>query len=170
MLSSPTVNGALCSVLGHDYALHAHRALHRADRSEEQGFHKDGQEGHGPHRHHRPRWAMVMYYPAGCTLQEHKQSPPRAVVFRDVSERIACVFREMAPTALLPGGQYFAVDDGKWGEVAQTYGHSIGLSEFKLTGQSTLQFSVVSRRFLLPSSFNTGVNDVKSSRTHAIRR
>jgi hypothetical protein len=80
VLSSPTVNGALCSVLGHDYALHAHRALHRADRPEEQGFHKDGQEGHGPHRHHRPRWAMVMYYPAGCTL-------------------------EMAPTAILPGGQ-----------------------------------------------------------------
>ena len=61
MLASPTVNGALCSVLGHDYALHAHRALHRADRPEEQGFHKDGQEGHGPHRHHRPRWAMIMY-------------------------------------------------------------------------------------------------------------
>ncbi len=69
MLASPTVNGALCSVLGHDYALHAHRALHRADRPDEQGFHKDGQEGHGPHRHHRPRWAMVMYYPAGCTLE-----------------------------------------------------------------------------------------------------
>lgn len=69
VLASPTVNGALCSVLGHDYALHAHRALHRADRPNEQGFHKDGQEGHGPHRHHRPRWAMVMYYPAGCTLE-----------------------------------------------------------------------------------------------------
>jgi hypothetical protein len=71
VLASPTVNGALCSVLGHDYALHAHRALHRADRPEEQGFHKDGQEGHGPHRHHRPRWAMIMYVrlPKQITLQ-----------------------------------------------------------------------------------------------------
>jgi hypothetical protein len=39
----------------------------------------------------------------------------------------------MAPTAILPGGQYFTVDDGKMGRVAETYGKSIGLSEFKLT-------------------------------------
>ena len=35
--------------------------------------------------------------------------------------------------AILPGGQYFSVDNSRWGQVAETYGHSIGLSEFKLT-------------------------------------
>ena len=33
VLATPTVRGALSSVLGPDYAFHAHRALHRADRS-----------------------------------------------------------------------------------------------------------------------------------------
>ena len=153
VLSSPTVNGALCSVLGHDYALHAHRALHRADRPEEQGFHKvrttsptapttatstpprrtlhqDGQEGHGPHRHHRPRWAMIMYYPAGCTLE---MAPTVNTSRPTCSARGLSLDRSIVLQAILPGGQYFSVDNSRWGQVAETYGHSIGLSEFKLT-------------------------------------
>lgn len=109
MLASPTVNGALCSVLGHDYALHAHRALHRADRPDEQGFHKDGQEGHGPHRHHRPRWAMVMYYPAGCTLEMavsrpyhrdawHREANMACVPLRDSQQQSCLVVSTLLST------------------------------------------------------------------------
>ena len=65
-------------------------------------------EGHGPVRHHRPRWAMIMYVPLGSSL-------------------------EMGPTCILPGGQYWSVDPDKGGEVAQSMGAALGLSEFKVT-------------------------------------
>ena len=59
VLATPTVRGALSSVLGPDYAFHAHRALHVSG-SNDQGFHKDTPEGGGPIKHMRPRWAMIM--------------------------------------------------------------------------------------------------------------
>ena len=33
------------------------------------GREQDGLEGHGPVRHHRPRWAMIMYVPLGSSLE-----------------------------------------------------------------------------------------------------
>jgi hypothetical protein len=107
MLATPTVRGALTSVLGPEYAMHAHRALHVSGNGD-QGFHKDTPEGGGPVKHMRPRWCMIMYYPAGSTL-------------------------EMGPTCILPGGQYFSTDPDKWGQVAESMGAALGLSEFKVT-------------------------------------
>ena len=94
VMRSPTVRGALQSVLGTDYVMHACRAFHNSDgRDSDQAFHKvsrlandavscipqrwltsggreqDGLEGHGPVRHHRPRWAMIMYVPLGSSLE-----------------------------------------------------------------------------------------------------
>ena len=39
----------------------------------------------------------------------------------------------MGPTCILPGGQYWSVDPDKGGEVAQSMGAALGLSEFKVT-------------------------------------
>jgi hypothetical protein len=55
VLRSPAVRGALTSVLGEDYALHAHRFMHVSTGESDQALHKDGLEGHGPMRFHRPR-------------------------------------------------------------------------------------------------------------------
>ena len=93
VMRSPTVRGALQSVLGTDYVMHACRAFHNSDgRKSDQSFHKDGLEGHGPVRHHRPRWAMIMYVPLGSSLQ-------------------------MGPTAILPGSQYLSSTGEDWAAV-----------------------------------------------------
>ena len=39
----------------------------------------------------------------------------------------------MGPTCILPGGQYFGVDQDKNQEVAESLGRAMGLSEFKVT-------------------------------------
>lgn len=57
----PTCRGALESVLGNKYVMHAHRHMHVTGMDSFQQFHKDGQSAHGPVRHHRFRWAMIMY-------------------------------------------------------------------------------------------------------------
>ena len=62
LFQGPTCVGALSSVLGPGYAMHAHRHMHVTGMNSFQQFHKDGQSGHGPVRHHRFRWAMIMYY------------------------------------------------------------------------------------------------------------
>ena len=54
----------------------------------------------------RPRWVMLLYYPAGCDL-------------------------EMGPTCLLPCGQYGSVDPEQWREVSKSMGSTLGLSEHK---------------------------------------
>ena len=78
VLDSPPVHGALQSLLGGDYYLHAHRFCHyRQPGSEAQRLHKDSWS----RRHHRTRWCMAFYYP------------------QDTSE-------EMGPTGVVPGSQY----------------------------------------------------------------
>ena len=74
---------------------------------------------------------MIMYYPAGCTLEMAPtvNTPPAHLH----SARGLSLDRSIVLQAILPGGQYFSVDNSRWGQVAETYGHSIGLSEFKLT-------------------------------------
>ena len=123
VLRTSAVRGAITSVLGADYVNHAHRALHISGNND-QGFHKDTPEGGGPVRHMRPRWCMVMYYPAGSTL-------------------------EMGPTAILPGGQYFSVDNDKWSQVAESMGAKLGLQEFKVTSPLAKGCAILIREWRL---------------------
>lgn len=72
--------------------------------------------------HVLPRWLHARDGADG----EHAPGPP-------ASARGLSLDRSTVLQAILPGGQYFSVDNSRWGQVAETYGHSIGLSEFKLT-------------------------------------
>ena len=79
ILSHPRVAGALSSILGPDYHLHAHRHCHfRPPHSDGQRLHKDSWS----RRHHRTRWCMLFYYPQDTTA-------------------------EMGPTEVVPGSQYY---------------------------------------------------------------
>ena len=89
VFQGPTCRGALQSVLGERHVMHAHRHMHVTNMNSFQNFHKDGQSGHGPLRHHRPRWAMIMYYPGGAAL-------------------------EMGPTAIIPSSNMLSIDDENW--------------------------------------------------------
>ena len=66
----PVVKGALASVLGPDYSMHPHRALHKnPPGSDEQQFHKDSYWGYTRRvRNHRPWWVMIMYFPQDTAL------------------------------------------------------------------------------------------------------
>jgi hypothetical protein len=59
----PTVTGALTSVLGSNYMLHAHRHGHFNVSPTAGEWHKDSYWGYSKMRHHHPWWAMVMYFP-----------------------------------------------------------------------------------------------------------
>jgi hypothetical protein len=59
----PTVTGALTSVLGPNYMLHAHRHGHFNASPTAGGWHKDSYWGYNKMRHHHPWWAMIMYFP-----------------------------------------------------------------------------------------------------------
>lgn len=83
VFDDPVVKGALTSVLGPDYIMHPHRALHNnMPGSEAQDMHKDSYWGYTRRvRNHRPRWVMVMYVPQSTPL-------------------------ERGPTGVVPGSQY----------------------------------------------------------------
>lgn len=68
----PVVRGALQSVLGKDYSMHPHRALHaNPPGSAEQGFHKDSYWGYVRRvRNHRPWWVMIMYFPQSTPVKK----------------------------------------------------------------------------------------------------
>ena len=68
----PVVKGALTSVLGPDYSMHPHRALHKnPPGSDEQQFHKDSYWGYTRRvRNHRPWWVMIMYFPQDTALEK----------------------------------------------------------------------------------------------------
>ena len=95
LLYSPTVQGALVSVLGDGFLLHPHHFVHEATTAD-QSFHQDGNlpwNDRGHYRTHRPNWAMLFYYPQPVTLAS-------------------------GPTEVLPGTQYWTTDfekpDGTW--------------------------------------------------------
>ena len=96
VFDDPVVKGALTSVLGPDYAMHPHRALHNnVPGSEAQPMHKDSYWGYTRRvRNHRPRWVMVMYVPQATPL-------------------------ERGPTGVVPGSHYQtqAPDEGLMPEV-----------------------------------------------------
>ena len=83
VFADPVVRGALTSVVGPDYVMHPHRALHNnPPGSDAQRIHKDSYWGYLRRvRNHRCRWAMVMYVPQATPL-------------------------ERGPTGVIPGSQY----------------------------------------------------------------
>ena len=95
LLDSPTVQGALTSVLGEGFLLHPHHFVHEAT-TNDQAFHQDGNlpwNDRAHYRTHRPNWGMLFYYPQPVTLAS-------------------------GPTEVLPGTQYWTTDfekpDGTW--------------------------------------------------------
>ncbi|WP_246132190.1 HEAT repeat domain-containing protein [Paenibacillus hemerocallicola] len=86
----PTVRGALTSILGPDYIMHAHRHGH-FNRAGSKGiaWHKDNYWGNEKIRNHHPWSAMIFYYP------------------QDVTE-------DMGPSSIMPGthNHYKLSDDG----------------------------------------------------------
>ena len=95
LLTDPTVDGALASVLGEGYFLHPHHFVHESSRYD-QGFHQDGNlpwNDRAHYRTHRPNWAMLFYYPQRVT-------------------------DDNGPTEVLPGTQYWTTNferaDGTW--------------------------------------------------------
>ena len=83
VFADPVVQGALTSVVGPDYVMHPHRALHNnPPGSDAQRIHKDSYWGYLRRvRNHRCRWAMIMYVPQATPL-------------------------ERGPTGVVPGSQY----------------------------------------------------------------
>ncbi|SDD12705.1 Phytanoyl-CoA dioxygenase (PhyH) [Paenibacillus sp. UNCCL117] len=78
----PVITGALSSVLGPDYMLHAHRHGHFNANPVAGGWHKDSYWGYSRMRNHHPWWAMIMYFP--------QDTPP-----------------ELGPTGIMPGTQNY---------------------------------------------------------------
>ena len=90
ILDDTQVRGALTSILGEDYIVHAHRHCHfRPPHTDAQRMHKDS----WARRHHRTRWAMAFYYPQDTTV-------------------------DMGPTGVVPGSQYFNNTPDSEAEVA----------------------------------------------------
>ena len=84
ILADPAVRGALQGILGPDYFLHPHRHCHEnVSGTPAQHNHKDSYEDDVNVRHHRSRWAMLMYYPQQVTP-------------------------DMGPTGVTPASQYFS--------------------------------------------------------------
>ena len=87
----PLVNGALQSILGHDYYLHLHRHVHdRPPGGKDQNMHKDSLGNSRfavdeKRRQHHTRWAMLFYYPQDTPV-------------------------ELGPTAVIPKSQYLNND------------------------------------------------------------
>ena len=83
IVRSPSVTGALEKILGHDYALYAHRFLHESGAYESgpQSWHRDAVPQGA-----RPRWCMLCYYPAGAS-------------------------DEQGPTAVLPSSHVMGIDN-----------------------------------------------------------
>jgi HEAT repeat protein len=78
----PVIQGALTSVLGPGYMMHAHRHGHYNNSPKPGGWHKDSYWGYARMRNHRPWWAMIMYFPQDTPV-------------------------ELGPTGVMPGTQLF---------------------------------------------------------------
>lgn len=79
----PVITGALTSVLGPNYLLHAHRHGHYNASPKSGNWHKDSYWGYQRMRNHHSWWAMIMYFP--------QDTPP-----------------ELGPTGIMPGTQNYA--------------------------------------------------------------
>jgi hypothetical protein len=99
VLDAPVIHGALQSVLGDDYILHPHRALHTSEPLEEaqrdlalkgdehgppmgdgsnsnSSWHQDGQIPMSRARYHVPRMAMIIYFPHDTPVE---RGPTRVI-------------------------------------------------------------------------------------------
>ncbi|CAN7724424.1 HEAT repeat domain-containing protein [Paenibacillus sp. LjRoot56] len=127
LFDTPTVKGALSSVLGSDYYMHPHRHCHyNRPGSEMPGggqWHKDGYWS--SMRSHRPWWAMLFYYT------------------QDVTE-------DLGPTAIMPGSQYYEKFLGDRGETLLPTGKAgtMVLVHFDLWHKASLNISNLDRYML----------------------
>ncbi len=88
LLNDPVIDGAVASILGSDYLVHPHSFCHRSG-PRDQVFHQDGNlpwNERAHQRSHRPEWAILFYYPEA-------------------------VDETNGPTEIIPGSQYFTVDN-----------------------------------------------------------
>ncbi|MFE5319385.1 HEAT repeat domain-containing protein [Paenibacillus sp. NPDC056579] len=124
---TPTVKGALTSVLGPDYYMHPHRHCHyNKPKSTTPGggqWHKDGYWS--SMRSHRPWWAIIFYYT------------------QDITE-------ELGPTAIMPGTQYYEKFIGDKGETLLPTGKAgtMVLVHFDLWHKASLNVSDLDRYML----------------------
>lgn len=124
---TPTVRGALMSVLGPDYYMHPHRHCHynRPGNQTPGGgqWHKDGYWS--AMRSHRPWWAMIFYYT------------------QDITEG-------MGPTAILPGSHYYDRFPGADGRELLPTGKAgtMVLVHFDLWHRASVNSSTVDRYML----------------------
>ena len=95
LMRSPTIDGAITSILGDDWQIYPHDFIHESS-ANDQFFHQDGNlpwNDRGHYRSHRPDWAMLFYYPQPTD-------------------------DKTGPTEVLPGTQYWTNDyelpDGTW--------------------------------------------------------
>ncbi|MBD0380107.1 HEAT repeat domain-containing protein [Paenibacillus sedimenti] len=113
----PVVTGALTSVLGPDYMLHAHRHGHFNASSKAGGWHKDSYWGYQKIRNHHPWWAMIMYFPQDTSI-------------------------EMGPTGIMPGTQNyesrtFVSDENKEEALASGEAGTFALIHYDIWHRST---------------------------------
>ncbi|UVI30060.1 HEAT repeat domain-containing protein [Paenibacillus spongiae] len=113
----PVITGALTSVLGEDYMLHAHRHGHYNASPVAGGWHKDSYWGYGRMRNHHPWWAMIMYFPQDTPV-------------------------ELGPTGVMPGTQNyetrtFAKDDNAEEAVASGKAGTFALIHYDIWHRST---------------------------------
>ncbi|TYP78127.1 HEAT repeat domain-containing protein [Paenibacillus methanolicus] len=113
----PVITGALTSVLGRNYMLHAHRHGHYNAQPVAGGWHKDSYWGYSRIRNHHQWWAMIMYFP---------QDTPVA----------------LGPTGVMPGTQNyetrtFAADDTEDEQVASGGAGTFALIHYDIWHRST---------------------------------
>ena len=122
----PRVGGALTSIMGKNYLMHAHRHCHyNPPKSGGQGMHKDSWAKF----HHHTRWAMVLYYP--------QDTPP-----------------EIGPTAVVPGSQYYNTKAADGSEV-QLHGEAgtITIVHYDLWHRATPNLTDDKKRFMMKFLF-----------------
>ncbi|RXZ83349.1 phytanoyl-CoA dioxygenase [Paenibacillaceae bacterium] len=113
----PVITGALTSVLGPNYMLHAHRHGHYNAASQAGAWHKDSYWGYKRMRNHHPWWAMIMYFPQDTPV-------------------------ELGPTGVYPGSQnyeqrLFAQDDNKEEALASGKAGTFALIHYDIWHRST---------------------------------
>lgn len=128
----PVVTGALTSVLGPNYMLHAHRHGHYNASPVAGGWHKDSYWGYKRMRNHHPWWAMIMYFPQDTPV-------------------------ELGPTGIMPGTQnyesrIFEADNPEGEAVASGRAGTFALIHYDIWHRSTPNL-LGRRRYMLKFEF-----------------
>lgn len=128
----PIITGALTSVLGENYMLHAHRHGHYNASPKPGGWHKDSYWGYKKMRNHHPWWAMIMYFPQDTPV-------------------------EMGPTGIFPGTQNyetrtFAQDDMAEEALASGKAGTFALIHYDIWHRATANIAG-KERFMLKFEF-----------------